>query len=160
MKIFMMFLLMFLSGNAVIAQKEYEPGKISDLKGLTKVFIDTDGDLKNKERIVKKIQKYKISSLEIVEDALDAEIVIVFGGNSRSVVVGANTTYDKDSALTTGIRVSLDEGAGAVFIAGKAGKPRLVFRYRNQQETKWEDTPAVKIAAEFIKYYKQANDLK
>jgi hypothetical protein len=158
-KIFLTIFIILLASFSVFAQ-DYEAGKISDLKGLTKIYIDADGDLKNKERIIKKIQKARIEKLEIVEDEESAEIVLIFGGRSKTAIVSANTRFDGGYAVTTPMRVSFDEGEGSVFVRGKTGKPRLVFRYRNEQDSKLEDTPAVKIAAEFVRYYRQANGLK
>lgn len=141
--------------------QEYEYGSLSELKNLKKVFIDTQTDLKNRERIVEEINKANIG-LEIVERD-DAEIVISFGGGKAHIITGATTSpvYGTDSTETTldGRKVSI--GKGFVFIKGKSKDvPRIIMDFESAQDKLGEKKPATKFAKEFIKAYKKANGLK
>lgn len=62
---------------------DVEYGKLSDLKGLKKVFVDTGADMKSRERILKEIEKAKLG-LELLDSAEGAEIILNFGGGKET----------------------------------------------------------------------------
>jgi len=140
------------------SQKDFEYGKQAELKGLTKIFVDTGTDLKNRERITGEIEKAKLPDVEMTESADAAQIILLFRGETEEVVTGATTnTY----GTTMVNRANLANGSGIVFIEGKnKNKPRLILSISNSQQTKLEKKPSVKFAKEFVKAYKEANNLK
>ena len=74
------------------AQRDsYAYGQPSDLKGLKKVYVDTGPDTKNRDSIIKDLEKSKLG-FEIVDDKADAEILLGFGAGevTHSVVATAN----------------------------------------------------------------------
>lgn len=146
--------------GSAVAQVDFEYGKPSDLKGLTKVYVHTMGDLKENERIVSRLNKAKIPSLQIVDDMDDAEIVLMFGGDEFTSVSGANSSTVGGSTNTVVTRVNLLTGEGRVYVASKDGsKPKLVMRVQNEQQTKLEKRPVTKFIEDFMKVYKKANGL-
>jgi hypothetical protein len=143
------------------AQK-FEYGKPEELKNLKKVYVDTQADLKNRERIVQEIEKANVG-LEIVESLDDAEIIIQFGGENVLITTGATTQpiYGTNSTSTTVNRRKVATGSGYVFIKGKTRDvPRVVMNFESTQDKVGEKKPATKLAKEFIKAYKKANGLK
>ena len=159
MKLYILILLILALGGSAFSQKaDYELGKPSELKGCTKLFIDTD--LNKRERIVRKLNKSKLKNLKIVGNRSAAEMFLVFSGNSMPLDIGnARLTELNKNTIPPVIDISV--GEGAIIIKGREkGKVRLLFRLKYKQESQSEDTPADKFAAEFAKYYKKANGLK
>ena len=147
-------------GTAQTSSSEFEFGKPSDLKGLTKVYVQTMGDLKENERIVTRINKAKVPNLENVEDIEDAEIVLVFGGSTFHSVVGVSSNTYGNSTNSSVASANLLQGEGKVFVAGRDNdKPKLIMRVQNEQEDKAEKRPVTKFVEEFIKVYKKINGL-
>lgn len=153
--LFVLFLL-----STVSAQMEY--GKAADLKGLTKVFIDTGADMEVRERIVKQIEKAKLG-VEILGSDEDAEIMMLFRDQESDTVTGVSSNSTDTSwgrtTNSTVIKVPLIAGAGQVFVKGSNNKPRLVLSVQNSQQSRLEKRPSTKFADAFIKAYREANGL-
>lgn len=165
MKRFAVFLIVVfcfvIAGSAQVNKTDFDFGKPSDLKDLTKIYIQTMGDLKEYERILTRLNKAKIPNLEIVEDIEDAEIILVFGGRTFSSVVGVTSNTYGNTTNSSVDSENLLEGEGKVFVTGKDGeKPKLIMRVQNEQEDKAEKRPVTKFVEEFIKVYKKVNGLK
>ena len=139
---------------AAFAQEGFDYGGISDLKGLTSVYISPQIDIKDRERIVKIIQKANLSELKIIENSESADILLVFGGDTDTVITGA--TFNRSGANV--IRVPLENGTGMVFAQGK--RLRLVLTLSNSQQSRMEKRPVTKFAQAFVKAYKEANGIK
>lgn len=151
--------IILLLASALFAQG-IEYGKTSDLKGLTKVFVDTGSDMETRNRIIENLEKAKLG-IELLDSIDDAEIVMLFAGEKSDTIFGVNTIYGESSATTTVTKVPLIAGAGRVFVAGKDGKrPRLILSVENSQQSRLEKRPSTKFANAFIKAYKEANGLK
>jgi len=148
----------------IIAQaqnQEMEYGKPAELKGLTKIYIETMGNVGDAERMTERITKAKIPNLVIVENIKDAEIVLMFGGEGVSRETGATVNRVGDSLYANSTRMKLFAGEGRVLVSSEDGKrARLILRVQNEQETKLEKRPVTKFVNEFIKLYKKVNDLK
>lgn len=140
------FLLLVL--GLVASAQEYEYGKPIELKGLTKVFIDTELDAENHDRILETIEKAKLENLTVVESSADAEFIIMFRGDSENVQIGR-----ANHKRTTGKGVVTTKSAD-----GK--KLRVLLSFESTQDKAGEKKPAAKFAKEFIKEYKMANGLK
>ena len=147
-------ILLLLMALATFSQN-FEYGGPSDLKGLTKVQLSPEIDFKDQERIKKEINKAKLSSLVVTDNYDDGEIMLVFGGSTETVTTGATV----NNGVVNTIRVPLDEGTGYVFVEGKSGKPRLVLKVSNSQQSRLEKRPVTKFVDTFLKAYRQANDL-
>jgi hypothetical protein len=152
MKYKILFVLLLLAAfSASVFSQEYENGKPSDLKGLTKIFINTGTNLKDRQRIIEQIEKAKLEVTFLDTDD-GAEIVMFFQG--KTVVEGV-PTGPYGMTIT---RVRLDTGSGMVFVQGKT-KPRLVLSVTNSQQSKLEKRPVTKFVKEFIKEWKKANGI-
>lgn len=128
-----------------IHAQDIEYGKPSELKGITKVFIDTNGDIKNRERIIKEIEKAKLN-LTLLDSAEGAEIIIEFIGDKRDI-------YAKGSGRPINV------GKGMVFIP-KGNKIRALLSFEGQERKIWDDKPATNLGKMFVKEYKRANGIK
>lgn len=144
-------------------------GSAENLKGLTKIYIETNADLKERERIEKRLNKANVKGLEIVDDLGNAEIILVFGGGSFRSLTGVTTTGNVindgnssyGSATSTPTMVTLLEGEGRVFvISRKSNELLLVLRVQNMQESRLEKRPVTKFVNEFVETYKEVNGLK
>lgn len=63
MKKIILVTLLLLGLNLLTLAQEYEYGKPAELKALTKVFIDTELDVENRNRIVEEIEKAKLDNI-------------------------------------------------------------------------------------------------
>jgi hypothetical protein len=97
-----------------------EYGKPEELKGITKVFVDTGGDLKNRERITKEIEDAKLG-LQLLDSEEGAEVVLDFGAG-RSERLKGSVANGTGSIFTKRYQT----GKGAVFVV-KDGKSRIVM---------------------------------
>lgn len=141
-------LVSFLLGLSLVTlAQDYDYGKPSELRGLTKVFIDTGVDIENRNRIVKVIEDAKILGLKILERGEAAEVIISFREDRRPRQVGRTTRYDRT-----------DEGF--VVIAATDGKRmKILMSFESTQDKAGENKPATKFAKDFVKEYKKANTL-
>jgi len=153
-KILLPLIVIAMSVLSASAQNGYEYGGVSNLKGLKTVYLSPEIDMKDRERIAKAIGKENLSDLKIVDDGNRADIVLVFGGETDSVITGA--TFSQYSANI--VRVPLDSGTGMVFVQDKE-KPKLVLKVSNTQQSRLEKRPVTKFVQAFIKAYKEANGL-
>lgn len=154
MKRLFLYIAILIFCSLTVSAQKYEYGGTSDLRGLTTVYINPETDVKDRERIVKAIEKEHFPDLKVVDTPEKAEIFLVFGGDTETVITGA--TWSSSGANI--VRVPLDYGSGYVFVDGKE-KPRLVLTVSNSQQSRWEKRPVTKFVQAFIKAYRQANGL-
>src|SRR3954467_3201824 len=95
---------------APIHAQNIEYGKPEELKGLKKVFVDTGGDLKNRERIQHEIESAKLG-LELLDSEGGAEIIIAFGADKTARLKGSIT--NGTGALKT---KTYNTGEGQVYV--------------------------------------------
>lgn len=149
--------------NTAFRALKFERGKSSELKGLTKLYVNTGTDAVRRNQIVEEIEKAGIPRLTVVTNREDAEIVMRFGGDEEEVMEGLNTNpvLGTDWTMTTVDRRVVLYGRGMVFIAGKDRTlPRIVMTYKNTQDKAFGKRPATEFAERFIAAYKEANGLK
>ena len=135
-------------------QDSYAYGQPSDLKGLKKVYVDTGPDTKNRDSIIKELEKSKLG-FEIVDDKADAEILLGFGAGEVTHSVVATASGNVATA-----RELKDRTGDGIVIAMARGKARLVYSFKDVQTTVFERKPVSNFVREFIKVYKKGNDLK
>ncbi len=161
MKIFIVFLCcLFGTALAVFGQTSpqvnYEYGKVSDLKNLKKVFVDTGSSVKDRENLIKEIENAKLD-LEFVGKLDEAEMILSFRGDkievvNGAVVIGNNVGVAREKQLV---------GKGMVFLpTNKPDTIRVILNFESQRDKYFEKKPFVKFAREFIKAYREANGLK
>ena len=149
--------------NAAFPVLEFETGKASELKGLSKLFVNAGADAGSRQQIIKEIERAKIPGLVFVNSREEAEIVMRFGGSEREVMEGMTTTpvVGTDWTMTTVDRQTIQSGQGLVFIAGKdRWRARIVINFGSVQDAAFEKRPPIKFARAFVKAYKEANGLR
>lgn len=158
----MKFLLCLLVMTAVFttaAAQSFEYGKPSELKGLKKVFVDTGGDMKNRDRILNEIQKANLG-VELLDSADSAEIILNFQGGKEKQMSGVNSTTDTlGNTRSTPSYRKITVGAGQVFVV-RGDKLRVVLSFDDEEKTVFEKKPATNFGKTFVEAYKKANDLK
>ena len=147
----MLALLLTLLLTSHAPQTEY--GKPEELKGLTKVFVDTGGNMKERERIQNEIRKSRIG-VELLDSEEGAEVVLKFGGGKEEADGPAF-----GSILFPGAIRTVNVGDGHVYVY-RDGKPRLVMSYEGVETHLWEKKPAKNFGKRFVEAYKKANGLK
>jgi len=122
-------------------------GSASDLRGLTRLFVDTGADVRARDRIIRELRSSGIV-LELVQDARDAQILLEFGASVERRVSGwvTNTRRDKDKrreeSVTTPTAQKIHAGAGTrlEFILRYAeDSGRRLATLRQTKESWWED---------------------
>jgi len=140
-----------------------ERGNPSEMKGLTKLYVNTGGNSATRERIVEEIRKTAVPGLIVVNSREEAEMVMRFGDAEEEVLEGmtTNPVVGTDWTMTTVDRRTLLSGRGFVFIAGKEQKrPRIVMSFQSRNDKAFGERPTAKFAEKFLKAYKEANGLK
>ena len=149
----MLTLLFALLLTSNVPQTEY--GKLEELKGLTKVFVDTGGNMKDRERIQREIRESRIG-VELLDSQEGAEVVLKFGGGKEAA------TDDSFSAVlfpSLGVFRTVNVGEGHVYVY-RDGKAKLVMSYEGVETHLWEKKPAKNFGKRFVEAYKKANGLK
>jgi hypothetical protein len=136
--------------------RDFDHGKPSELKGLRKAFVETGGDIKNRERILKEIEK-AVLGLELLDSAEGAEIILNFGGGKEKYLAGVNT--NPQGTVSTPVYRQMNVGQGMVFVV-KDNRLRVVISFEDEERAVFEKKPATNYAKTFIKAYKKANDMK
>ena len=147
-------ILLFLvsSGFAQIAP---EYGNSSEMRGLTKLYVNTQGDIRNRNRIIKKIRKAK-TRIQIVNRAEEAQLVMVFVGNTTSLRLPYDPCSD-DPYRARYKRVRSGNGSVAIRGKGEWSPVRVLMNFESVQNKLFESKPATKFAKRFLKKWKMAN---
>lgn len=141
--------------SAQAQNDDYDYGRPSELKGLTKVFVDTGSDLKARDKIESALKKAKLG-LEFADDADVAEFAIIYRSGSFSKTVGVSNPAT--GAVIIG-QPDYPVGKGLVLVK-KSGneKPHLVMSFDDVQNTAFERGPLTNFIRDFVKTYKKANE--
>ena len=155
---YIVLLLCLLSASALTAQSplKTEYGKPSEMKGITKIFVDTDGDMEERQRMVAEFEKARIPRLDLLDSSDGAEVILYFAGGK----VAYNRGYVNNGvgAMGTDYRSS---GRGMAFIPKPLNNSiRILLSVESVKDYVWTAKPSTKFAREFIKAYKEANSLK
>jgi hypothetical protein len=150
MKPLLFLLLLFpVSVNA----QTFDYGKPIELRGLKRVFVDAGADTKSRDKITKEIEKAKLG-VEMLDSPDTAEVILVFNSGTDKRLVGSANRSNASIA-----EVVLSTGEGMVLIP-KGERSRLILSFHDVQQTVFERRPTSNFAREFIKAYKQANNIK
>ena len=141
-------LVLFIFTSSFASAQDYEYGSVNDLKGVTRYWVDTEGSVKARERIISKIKK-ALPMLELDEEMKASQIRLTFKFGEAPIALQLN------GAGAAGI--------GMVWMDAKGKdktRPRLIFDFQDVETTRLDRSPEVNFAREFIKAYKKANGLK
>ena len=142
------FALVLLAG--MVHAQGYVTGDVSQLRGRTKISVDTRGDDELRKQMIGRIRK-ALPHVTIVENFIDAEIMISFRGDTHEISGGYEVTKDS---------VEVSSGQGQVSVPGRAeqgSRPNVIINYKNTQESRFEKHPWKKFVSKFIEAYKKAN---
>ena len=133
------------------------------MKGLTRVFVDSGADLKNRERIVKEIKSAKLG-LTVLDSAEGAEIILDFGGLTEHHDDNVPIYSYRDPAWIIGtlqVRKEVLVGRGRVFVV-KDGQRRIVMSFKDTKTATafWDRAPATNFGKTFVKAYRRAHGAK
>lgn len=134
-----------------VQPQEVTYGRPSDLKGLTKLFVDTGGDLKNRERIMRELEKSKLG-FTLLDSSEGAEVILNFGGGSEERIGNVVT----NNAISTPIYKKIPTGEGRVYVVAD-GRLKVVMSFADEKSSGWEREPATNFGRDFVKLYKKAN---
>lgn len=171
--IFLLFL--FVTGQPH-AQSAIEYGERDELRGITKVFVDTGTDLSGRENIIK-IIKNELPTIVVVSRVEEAELVLIYSSDSYSIlngisnsrnssttgnlsVWGNTATYSGQTTSTstsTPIYRKVTDGEGLVVRFTNSGRPRLLMNFKDTQKSVLERRPSTNFARKFVKVYKEVN---
>jgi hypothetical protein len=137
-------------------------GTVLDLRGLTRVFIDTGTDVKARNLIVRELC-VSGAAFDVVQDSRDAEILLEFGASVERRVGGWVTeTRDKDKkrqeSVTTTTEQTIQRGTGTVFVV-RDGALLVVESFADEKRIFFERDPAINFCRTFLRSYRRANAL-
>jgi VWFA-related protein len=125
-----------------------EQGSPEELKGVIKVFVDTNMEKLHRAEIVKEIQK-QLPKLEVVPKAEDADIHLKFSLQSITQV------WTEDIPLPG--RPRPIRGVGKVVKVVSNDRVRLLLEYEEGRKKFGKRNPAEEFAKEFVKAYLRVN---
>ncbi len=138
-------------------------GTVSDLRGLTRLFVDTGTDVRARDRIIRELRSSGLG-LELVQDPRDAQMLLEFGASVEHRVSGwvTNTRRDKDrrreESVTTPTEQKIHAGAGTVYVV-RGGRLSIVESFTDQKRIFFERDPATNFARAFLRLYRGVNGL-
>lgn len=158
------------------AQSAIEYGERDELRGITKIFVDTGTDLSGRENIIKIIRN-DLPAIVVVSRVEEAEVVLIYSSDSYSILSGisnsrnssttgnlsvwGNTaTYSGQTTSTstsTPIYRKVTDGDGLVVRFTSGGRPRLLMNFKDKQKSVLERRPSTNFARKFTKIYKEVN---
>lgn len=131
-------------------------GKPEEMKGLTKVFVESGADLKDRERIVKVIESAKLG-LTVLDSVEGAEIILNFVGGERQTTVDS---YNAVTKIYAPLPIKLGFGRGVVYVV-RGDRRRAVLSFRDDG---WNHFFPKKLATnfgkKFVKAYRRAHGAK
>jgi hypothetical protein len=128
----------------------------ADLKGLTRVFVDTNGDTKERARIQDEIRKAGLA-LSFLDSEDHAEIILVFRTGREERLGGLVTNKNgKGNETSTATYQQITKGQGQVLVVAN-GETRVVLSFEDDKKSVLERNPATNFARAFIRAYGGAN---
>jgi hypothetical protein len=149
------------AGGQNVDRPQY--GTASDMRGLTRVFIDTGTDVRARERIVRELRGADVA-LQLVQDASDAEMLLEFGATVERRMSGwvTNTQRTKDkrhgTSTTTTTEQKIQNGTGTMYVVRDGGLI-VVQSFADEKRSFLERDPATNFARAFLRLYREANGL-
>lgn len=167
--------LVFISIQPIVnaQQEQLEYGSIADLRGVTHIYVDTDGDMELHKKIVKEITK-KLKNIVVTADPYEGEVCLVYRTYSRRYHAGtsAEGTISDDELDNDKIRIQTQSrhqyrtaiyGVGRVVILKPNNVVRIITSFDDSKGDKpplatlFERKPSINFARAFVKAYKEAN---
>jgi hypothetical protein len=142
----------------------FEYGSPDELRNVTRLYIYTGTDMDVRGNIIEQVTD-KLPKIKIVETMEEAEVILVYGADSRVFLSGATTTIRPDvgmgnsTATTTPQYRKVTSGSGQVVKVVGSRRYRLLLDFNDSRSTIFERRPSTNFARKFIKVYKEANGI-
>jgi hypothetical protein len=165
-------LLLLMSVTAAARQAEVEYGHEGELKGVTRLYVSTDVDMKAREAMVRELLK-RLPRLEITRTPDEADVHLVYRSETLHVPgalnwVGEPAPSYAESArhVYAGVRPSVVTtqllpvvvGTGVVLKTAGPGRVRLLLSYKGDSLAgSFERSPSTNFVRAFVKKYRRAN---
>lgn len=148
--------LLILCAGVPMAQTGKTENKPEEMRGLTKVFVDSGTDLKDRERIVKVIESAKLG-LTVLDSAEGAEIILNFVGGERQTTVDY---YNAVTKIYAPLPITLGFGRGVVYVV-RGGQRRAVLSFQDDGGNHFFPKKlATNFGKKFVKAYRRAQGAK
>lgn len=167
--------LLFVTGKPH-AQSALEYGEREELRGVTKIFVDTGTDLSGRENIIK-IIKNELPTIVVVSRPEEAEVVLIYSSDSYSILSGISNSRNSSTNGTISVRGNtatysgqtnstststpiyrkVTEGEGLIVKFTSTGRPRLLMNFKDEKKSVLERRPSTNFARMFAKVYKHVN---
>lgn len=136
-----------------------EDGAPGELKGVRKIYVDTGGAREERDNITGEILA-RLPSLEIVDVASEAEVVLEFGAGGGTLrgtleIKGQLGLTEKKFDTTR----ELEIGKGQVLKRVSDTVLHVLLKFHDPQFNTLERKPSTNFARAFVKAYQQANGL-
>ena len=137
-----------------------EVGTVSELRGISKVFIDTGGSQEERLTITGEVLKY-LPKLTIVDVADDAEVILAFHAFDRTETVNYSQKdiWAGDKQYSFNVNLEMEVGQGMVLRRVSTSRFRALMEFADQHRNKLERKPSTNFARAFVKVYKQENGI-
>jgi hypothetical protein len=156
-------LLLLISLPASAQEPVVEYGAPAELRSVSKIFIDTGMDIRQREQIIKEIRK-TLPGLTVVSRPEDSDIHLRFMLTDKNTGHNAVYPYPYPPPASGGVAVGIPgiditwrEGVGTVLRRVGAGRVRVLLSFRDARGNRFERKPSTNFAREFVKAYKKAN---
>lgn len=148
--------LLILCAGVPMAQTGKTENKPEELRGFTKVFVDSGTDPKDRERIVKVIEAAKLG-LTVLDSAEGAEIILNFVGGERQTTVD---WYNPVTKFYGPLPVTLGFGRGVVYVV-RGDRRRVVLTFQDDGGNHFFPKKLAKdFGKKFVKAYRRAQGAK
>jgi TonB family protein len=136
-----------------------EEGAPGELRGVKKIYVDTGGDRKERDNITGEILA-RLPSLEFVDTAAEAEVLLEFGAGTR-VLRGTFETRDQLGITKQKLDTTrdLEIGKGQVIKRISDTVLHVLLKFHDPQFNALERKPSTNFARAFVRAYEQANGL-
>jgi len=131
-----------------------EYGPPDELRGVTKVFVDTGTDAEQRNKIVREIHK-KLPDLTIAARPEDANVHLRFSFKETNFY-GPAYPYPYPIHVSLGASRG-EEGIGIVLVILSPERVRVLLSAKDVQVSFLEREPSVNFARAFVRAYERAN---
>ena len=148
--------LLILCAGVPMAQTGKTENKPEEMRGLTKVFVNSGTDPNDRERIIKEIESAKLG-LTILDSAEGAEIILNFVGGERQTTVDY---YNAVAKIYAPLPITLAFGRGVVYVV-RGDRRRAVLSFHDDGGNHFFPKKlATNFGKKFVKAYRRAQGAK
>lgn len=136
-----------------------EDGVPEELRGVKKIYVDTDGERKERENITGEILA-RLPWLEIVDAASEAEVILEFG-TGELTQRGAYEVKGQLGRTKQRLEMNTDYKLGRGQVVKRVSETVLhvLLKFEDPQFNNFERKPSTNFARAFLRAYERANDL-